>query len=118
MTLPPQVGTKTTKGDKTTTPTTIITIIMEAESRIQYDTSGQPMIQCRACNLWGHFARDCTTKEMPQVLCRWCGPGNHEDSKCPKQGVNLLSIKACDEKILAITREQAKKARHPDAEEE
>ena len=76
------------------------------------------MIQCHACNLWGHFARDCTTKETPQLLCRWCGPGDHEDSKCLKKGVNLLSIEACDEKILAITREQAKKARYLDAEEE
>ena len=30
----------------------------------------------------------------------------------------MLSIEACDEKILAITREQAKKARYPDAKEE
>ena len=65
--------------------------------RIQYDASRQPMIQCRACNLWGHFARDCTTKEVPQLLCRWCGPGDHEDSKCPKQSVNLLSIEASNE---------------------
>ena len=38
--------------------------------------------------------------------------------KMPKKGVNLLSIEAWDEKILAITREQAKKARYPDTEEE
>ena len=30
----------------------------------------------------------------------------------------MLSIEACDEKILAITREHAKKARYPYAEEE
>ena len=76
------------------------------------------MIQCWACNLWGHFARDCTTKEAPQLLCRWCGPRDHEDSKCPKQGVNLLSIETCDEKVLVITREQARKAKYPNAEEE
>ncbi|XP_059070956.1 uncharacterized protein LOC131861746 [Cryptomeria japonica] len=27
--------------------------------RIQYDAKGRPMIQCRRCNEWGHFARDC-----------------------------------------------------------
>ena len=76
------------------------------------------MIQCWTCNLWGHFARDCTTKETPQLLCRWCGPGDHEDSKCPKQGVNLLSIETFDENVLAIMREQARKAKYPNAEEE
>ena len=34
-------------------------------NRIQYDANRRPMIQCRACNLWGHFARDCTMKETP-----------------------------------------------------
>ena len=77
------------------------------------------MIQCQARNLWGHFARDCTMKEMPQLLCRWCGPGDHEDSKCPKPKlVNLLSIETCDERIMAITQQQTKKAKCPDAEEE
>lgn len=88
------------------------------QSRVQYDVSGRPMIQCRACNLWGHFARDCTTKKTPQLLCRWCGPRAHEVSKCPKQRVNLLSIETCDEKVLAVTQEQAKKAKYPDVEEE
>ena len=58
-------------------------------------------------------------KEMPQLLCKWCGPGDHEDSKCPKpKPVNLLSIETCDERIMAITRQQAKKAKYLDAEEE
>ena len=57
-------------------------------------------------------------KETPQLLCRWCGPGDHEDAKCSKQGVNLLSIETCDEKVLAVTREQAKKEKYLDAEEE
>ena len=43
---------------------------------------------------------------------------DHGDSKCPKKGVNLLSIEACNEKILAITREQVKKARYLDVEKE
>ena len=51
-------------------------------------------------------------------MCRWCGSGDHEDLKCPKKGVNLLSIEACDEKILAITREKSKKARYSNAKEE
>ena len=71
-----------------------------------------------ALNLWGHFARDCTTKEAPQLLCRWCGPGDYEDTKCPKQSVNLLSIETFDENVLAITREQARKAKYPNVEEE
>ncbi len=87
-------------------------------SRILYDASGQPMIQCCVCILWGHFAKDCTTKETSQLLCRWCGPRDHEDPKCLKQGINLLSIEACDEKVLAITCEQARKAKYPDAGEE
>lgn len=57
-------------------------------------------------------------KEMPQPLCRWCGSRDHKDLKCPKQGVNLLSIETCDEETLTITCEQAKKAMYPDAEEE
>lgn len=43
----------------------------------------------------------------------WCGPGDHEDAKCPKQSVNLLSIETGDENVLAITREQARKAKYP-----
>ena len=39
-------------------------------SRIQYNASGRPMIQCCACNLSGYFARDCTTKKTPQLLCK------------------------------------------------
>ncbi|XP_057861664.2 uncharacterized protein LOC131070138 [Cryptomeria japonica] len=27
--------------------------------KIQYDAKGQPMIQCRKCNEWGHFAQEC-----------------------------------------------------------
>ena len=38
--------------------------------------------------------------------------------KCPKQGVNLLSVKTCDEETLAITREQAKIAKYPKTKEE
>ena len=37
MMAPPWVGIETTEGDKTTTPTTIITIIMEAE--VEYNTT-------------------------------------------------------------------------------
>ena len=87
------------------------------QSRIQYDPSGQPMIQCRACNLWGHFARDCTMKGTQQLLCRWCGLGDHEDANCPKLGVNLLSIEiGNDEETLVIT--HAKEKMYPDSEEE
>lgn len=46
------------------------------------------------------------------MLCKWCGPRDHEDAKCPKPkpGVNLLSIETetCDEETLVITRKQAK----------
>ena len=44
----------------------------------------------------------------PKLLCRWCGLGDHEDAKCPKSGVNLISIGADKEEVLAITRKQAK----------
>ena len=44
--------------------------------------------------------------------------GDHEDSNCPKQRINLLSIEACDEKVLSITREKVKKEKYPDAVEE
>lgn len=87
-------------------------------SRIQYDPTGRPIIQCRACNLWGHSPRHCTTKETPQLLCRWCGPGDHKDSKCPKPGVNLLTIERCEEEALVITCAQAKKAIYTNSKEE
>ena len=73
------------------------------------------MVQCRACNLWSHFARNCTSTNTPKLLCKWCGPGDHEDVKCPKSGVNLISI-FTDEEVLAITRKQAKL--YPDPMEE
>jgi hypothetical protein len=84
----------------------------EGCSRIQYDPIGWPMIQCRVCNLLGHFARDCTTKGTPQLLCRWCGPRDHDDLKYPKLGlgVNLLTIERCEKETLVITCAQAKKA--------
>ena len=37
MMAPPRVGIETTEGVKTTTPTTIITIIMEA--KVEYNTT-------------------------------------------------------------------------------
>lgn len=79
-----------------------------SRSRIQYDANSRQMVQCRACNLWGHFARDCTTTNTPKLLCRWCGPGDHEDAKCPKLGVNLITIETDEEEVLAITWKQAK----------
>lgn len=88
-------------------------------SRIQYDSKGQPMIQCRACNQWGHFARDCNKGDAPEKLCHWCGPGNHEDANCPKFGVNLLNIEGTrsDEGVLAITWSQAKQVTQANKEE-
>ena len=87
-------------------------------SRIQYDAKGRPIIQCRACNQWGHFARDCTKEATPQHLCRWCGPGDYEDANFPQAGVNLLNIekaeKTGEKEVLAITRAQTKKATYPD----
>lgn len=80
-------------------------------SRIQYDASGRPIVQCRTCNLWGHFARDCTTTSTLKLLCRWCGPGDHEDSQCPKSGVNLITVGTDVEEVLAITRRQAEEKR-------
>ena len=45
------------------------------------------------------------------MLCKWCGPSNHEDANCPRQkGVNMLDIAGSESEILAITRMQAKKA--------
>ncbi|XP_057853392.1 uncharacterized protein LOC131063560 [Cryptomeria japonica] len=84
-------------------------------SRMQYDANGRPIIQCRTCNQWGHFARECQNSETPQSLCRWCGPGDHNDANCPKQGVNLLNIEKMGEheEVLAITHAQAKKT-YPD----
>ena len=58
--------------------------------------------------MWGHFAQDCTTANTPKLLCRWCGLGDHEDAKCPKLGVNLITIGTDEEEVLAITRKQAK----------
>lgn len=52
------------------------------------------------------------------VVVQMVWSGRPRGLKCPKQWVNLLSIETCDEEILAITREQAKKAMYPDAEEE
>ena len=88
----------------------------QSRSRIQYDANGRPMVQCRACNLWGHFARDCTTTNAPQLLCRLCGPGDHDDTKCPKSGVHLITVGTDEEEVLAITRKQAKE--YPDPAEE
>ncbi len=85
-------------------------------SRIQYDANGRPIVQCRACNLWGHFARECTTTNTPKLLCRWCGPGDHDDTKCPKSGINLITVGTDEEEVLAITRKQAKL--YPDPAEE
>ena len=66
--------------------------------------------------MWGHFARDCTTANTPKLLCRWCEPGDHEDSKCPKSGINLITVGTDEEEVLAITRRQAKV--YPDPAEE
>ena len=77
-------------------------------SRIQYDANGRPILQCRACNLWGHFTPECTTANTPKLLCRWCGPGDHDNAKCPKSGVNLITVRTDEEEVLAITWKQAK----------
>lgn len=79
----------------------------EGRNRIQYDANGQPMVQCRACNLWGHFSWDYTMANAPKLLCRWCISRDHKDSKCPKSGVNLINI-GVNKEVLAITRRQAK----------
>ena len=44
----------------------------------------------------------------PKLLCRWCRPDDHEDTKCPKSGVNLITIGTDEEEVLAITQKQAK----------
>ncbi len=76
----------------------------EGHSRIQYDANGRPMVQCQACNLWGHFACHCTSTNTPKLLCRWCSPRDHEDAKYSKSRVNLITIKMDKEELLAITR--------------
>ena len=76
------------------------------------------MIQCQKCNEWGHFARECQNGggQNGGMLCKWCGPGNHEDTNCPRQkGVNMLDIVGSKSEILAITRIQTKKAMYPEA---
>ena len=72
------------------------------------------MIQCRNCNKWGHFARDCQNGQgSGGRLCKWCGPGDHEDNECPKQkGIHMLEVE--EQEVLAITRAQVKKATYPD----
>ena len=57
-------------------------------------------------------------KGTPYLLCRWCSLGDHDDSKCPKLGVKLLTIERCDEETLAISHAHAKKATYLDPEEE
>lgn len=51
-------------------------------------------------------------EEAPQKLCKWCGPGDHDDGNCPKSGVNLLNVETEDS--LAITRSKTKTATYPD----
>ena len=74
------------------------------------------MVQCQACNLWGHFARDRTTANAPKLLCRWCSLGHHEDVKCLKSRVNLITIGTDEEEVLAITQKQAKLHPNPTKE--
>ncbi len=52
-------------------------------------------------------------RTLPQLLCRWCGPGDHDDSKCPKSRVNLITVGMDEKEVLAITREQAKEYLDP-----
>ena len=73
------------------------------------------MVQCGACHLWGHFARNCTLANALK-LCKWCGPRDHEDAKCSKSGVNVITIRMDEEEILVITWKQAKL--YPDPTEE
>ena len=80
-------------------------------NQMQYDSKGRPIVQCRACSQWGHFARDCPKGDTPQKLCRWCGLGDHEVANYPKQ-VNLLNIDK--EKVLVLTCNQAKQALYLD----
>ena len=51
-----------------------------------------------------------------KLLCRWCGLGDHDDAKCSKSEVNLITIGTDEEEVLAITRRQAKE--YPDPTEE
>ncbi|XP_059065008.1 uncharacterized protein LOC131857036 [Cryptomeria japonica] len=85
-------------------------------SRIQYNAKGRPMIQCRKCNEWSHFARECQNGgDAESLLCKWCVPRNHEDIDCPRQkGVNMLEVEGPREGVLAITRLQNKTAMYPD----
>ena len=73
------------------------------------------MIQCRNCNEWGHFARDCQSGQgNGGKLCKWCRPGDHEDTDCPKQKGSINMLEVADEEVLAITRAQSKRANYPD----
>lgn len=64
----------------------------------------------------GHFTRDCQSGGGNEgMMCKWCGPGNHEDANCPKQkGVNRLDIADSEREVLALTRMQARKLEYPD----
>lgn len=55
--------------------------------------------------------RICTAANTPKLLCRWCRPGDHEDSKCPKARVNLITVDTDIEEVLAITRRQTEEKR-------
>lgn len=47
---------------------------------MQYNPKGFPIVQCQQCNGLGHFVRDCQLEqEKFQLLCKWCGPRDHEE---------------------------------------
>ena len=44
----------------------------------------------------------------PKLLCRWYRPDEHEDGKCGKSRVNLITIGTDEEEVLAIIWKQTK----------
>lgn len=79
-------------------------------NQIQYDSKGCPIYSVDNVANGNTLWEPIKTRKTIQLLCKLCGPGNHEDTDCLKQkGINMLDMEEQAEAILAITRAQIKK---------